>query len=250
MTEAADPFVHHPVLRSRIIEPEKSRFRTFEPSDLDAEMKARGMPDNWRYSDEDREALRKTALAGREGQDIWVFAYGSLMWNPAFLFAEVRHGRIEGYARSFCLYDVRGGRGTPERPGLMAALDTGDHCDGLVFRIAADLVEAESRILFKREMLMGSYVPEFVGCETRAGTVEALAFVANHDTPQIRTDIAHEDKVRFIASGSGRLGTSREYLENLANHFEALDIDDEEVFGLLKDVRAWREEPETAPDGR
>lgn len=239
MTEPADPFIHHPVLRGRIVEPEKSAFRTFEPSDLDEAMKAQGMPDNWRYSDEKREALREAALAGREGRDLWVFAYGSLMWNPAFLFAEVRHARVEGYARSFCLYDTRGGRGTADRPGLMAALDQGRHCDGLVFRIAADLVEAESRILFKREMLMGSYLPGFVACETRHGPVEALTFVANHAAPHIRTDIPRADKVRFIATGSGRLGTSREYLENLADHFQALDIDDPEVFGLLEDVRAW-----------
>ena len=106
-------------------------------------------------------------------------------------------------------------------------------------RIAADLIEAESRILFKREMLMGSYVPGFVSCETGLGAVEALTFVANHAAPHIRTDIPHADKVRYIATGTGRLGSSREYLENLADQFEALDIDDPEVFGLLKDVRAF-----------
>ena len=236
-----DPFQHHPVLRDRIVDPETSAFRAFRPSDLDAQMRELGMPDSWRYSDAKREAIRRKALEGRLNDDVWVFAYGSLMWNPAFLFAEVRHGRLDGYERSFCLKDTRGARGTAEQPGLMAALDEGPgHCDGLVFRIEAALVERETEILFRREMLTGSYVPVFVPVETRHGTVEALAFVANHASPNIRPDLPYEDRVRYIATGAGRLGTSLEYLENLAGHFDALDIDDAEISGLLADVRAWR----------
>ena len=234
-----DPFRHHPGLRGRITPPEDSFFRDFSTAKLEAMLAEKGLATGWWRSDAEREANRRDTLAIRPTPDLWVFAYGSLMWNPAFLFAEVRHGRVDGYARSFCLYDTRGGRGTKEQPGLMAALDKGEHCHGLVFRIAADLVEAESRILFKREMLMGSYVPGFVSCETGLGAVEALTFVANHAAPHIRTDIPHADKVRYIATGTGRLGSSREYLENLADQFEALDIDDPEVFGLLKDVRAF-----------
>lgn len=234
-----DPFRHHPVLRDMILEPAKSSLRNIDIAELDRLMKAQGMPDTWRYSDEQREALRVAALAGREDRDLWVFAYGSLMWNPAFLFAEVRHGRLEGYARSFCLYDDRGGRGTRERPGVMAALDVGDHCDGLVFRIEAGLVEEESRVLFRREMMRGSYLPRFVTVETSHGGVEALTFVANHESAHIRPDIDRETQIRCLALGTGRLGTSLEYLENLANHFTALGIEDEEVFGLLAEVRAW-----------
>nr|WP_281435946.1 gamma-glutamylcyclotransferase [Oricola nitratireducens] len=198
------------------------------------------MPETWRYSDARREEIRREALEGRLSEDLWVFAYGSLMWNPAFLFAEVRRGRVDGYERSFCLKDTRGARGNSERPGLMAALDKADgHCNGLAYRIEARIADHETEILFRREMLSGSYVPAFVPVDTDHGTVEALTFVANHDSANIRTDIAHEDRVCFIATGSGRLGTSLEYLENLASHFEALKIDDPHVFGLLAEVRAW-----------
>jgi cation transport protein ChaC len=242
MRPASDPFVHHPVLRDRILEPEKSDFRTFDPSSLDEHMRAQGMPEDWRYSDERREAIRRDALAGRLGSDIWVFAYGSLMWNPGFLFEEIRRGRALGYQRAFCLYDIRGARGTRDRPGLMAALDEGDHCNGLAFRIAADIADRETEIIFRREMLAGSYIPAFVPVETDHGRVEALTFVANHASDFIRADITHEERVRFIATGTGRLGSSREYLENLAGHFEALNIDDPHVFGLLEEVRAYAED--------
>ena len=93
MSMDADPFRHHPVLRGMIVEPAQSPLRHIDIAELDRLMKAQGMPDNWRYSDEKREAIRRAALAGREESDLWVFAYGSLMWNPAILFAEIRRAR-------------------------------------------------------------------------------------------------------------------------------------------------------------
>ncbi len=35
-------------------------------------------------------------------EPVWVFAYGSLMWNPEIAFAEARPGFLHGYHRSFC----------------------------------------------------------------------------------------------------------------------------------------------------
>ena len=63
-------------------------------------------------------------VQGREGHDLWVFAYGSLMWRPEFPVAERRLGTVRGFHRRFCLLQRRY-RATPERPGLMLALDRG-----------------------------------------------------------------------------------------------------------------------------
>ena len=76
-------------------------------------------------SNEEREATRHEILSGRRDADLWVFAYGSLMWDPAFLFEEVRRADVSGYARRFCLQDEIGGRGSRDAPGLMSALDRG-----------------------------------------------------------------------------------------------------------------------------
>ena len=108
-----DPYIHAPQLRGRIADPQASFFRTFQPGDFDAALLAAGRPADWRYTDADREARRQAALSGRLQSDIWVFAYGSLMWDPAFVFAEVRRGRIAGYARRFCLSETYA-RGTRE----------------------------------------------------------------------------------------------------------------------------------------
>lgn len=234
-----DPFLHHPELRDRIAAPEASFFRSFLPSDFDARMAALGRPPDWRYTDAEREARRRAALAGRLGADVWVFAYGSLMWDPAFRFAEVRVGRVAGYARRFCLKDTWGGRGTAEAPGLMAALDHGPGCTGLAFRIAAAEVEAETEILWRREQISGAYAPLFLPLSTAQGDVEALAFVANHASPVICPDLSPDETVRYLATGTGTLGTSRAYLEGIAAQFAALGIDDPEVWALVEAVRRY-----------
>ena len=69
-----------------------------------------------------------------DGKDLWVFAYGSLIWDPGFPFEEARPALLRGYHRAFCLYSTRY-RGTPERPGLVLGLDRGGACRGVAFRV-------------------------------------------------------------------------------------------------------------------
>ncbi len=73
-----------------------------------------------------------------QDQDIWVFAYGSLMWNPGFAYAEARPARLMGYHRAFCIYSVHY-RGTQKRPGLVLGLDRGGTCDGIAYRLAPEI---------------------------------------------------------------------------------------------------------------
>lgn len=239
--------MHHPVLRDKIRDPFQSFFRNFTPADFDAKMKELGAPSDWRFEDAQIEASRRATLQSRAGCDLWVFAYGSLMWDPAIRFAEVRRARIHGYSRSFCLKDTLGGRGTARAPGLMAALDEGGQCDGLVFRIAAGDVEEESGILWRRELIGPAYLPLFRPVETAHGPVEALIFAADHSAPLICPDICREDQIRYIATGAGFLGTSLQYLENIVAQFAALGIEDRAVTQLLEDVIAYRAELAEAP---
>ena len=87
-------------------------------------------------SDTEIEADLDARLAQHARGDVWLFGYGSLMWNPAIEFAESRAGAVHGWHRRFCLW-LHGGRGSPENPGLMLALDRGGRCAGLLFRIPA-----------------------------------------------------------------------------------------------------------------
>lgn len=235
-----DPFRHHPRLREFITPPEDSELRRFDPASITEVVQASGAPETWKLSDEDREADRVQALAGREARDIWVFAYGSLIWNPAFRFAEVRRAFAPEVARKFILRDIYGGRGTREVPGVMAALEEGEGCHGLVFRIRGHEQAEETRILWRRERVGDAYIPRFIRAETDHGTVEALAFMANHAAELIAPDLSHDDQVRFCATGEGWLGSSFDYVANLAAHFEEMRIEDPGVTQLLADAKAWR----------
>src|SRR5258708_40082984 len=91
------------------------------------------------------------ALLARR-QPIWVFAYGSLMWNPGFAHDAAEPALLRGWHRSFCVYSHRY-RGTPERPGLVLGLDRGGACPGLALRIPAAAAEAAMSYLWEREMV-------------------------------------------------------------------------------------------------
>jgi cation transport protein ChaC len=236
-----DPFRHHPNLKAKIIPAEESRYRSLDFEDMDSQMQALGYPADWRRSDSSRHASRLKTLESRWGKDLWVFAYGSLMWDPAFRFSEVRRAHLSGYHRRFCLQSEVG-RGTPERPGLMAGLDTGGTCNGLVFRVSGDIMELESQYIWRREMVLYSYAPEFLRMNTALGEVEALAFVVARDNPLLLPPLEAEETARRIAHAEGILGPNIDYLENLAHYFELLNLEDAELFELRDLARSYRQD--------
>ena len=160
---------------------------------------------------------------GRE--DIWLFGYGSLMWNPAFHYAEAVKGRVNGWSRRFCLW-LHMARGTPEKPGLMLALDRGGACNGMLFRIAAADVRHELGLLWRREMLTGAYDARWVGALVGQQPVRALTFVANRRHPRYARALTAAEIVGFIATGQGRLGTCAAYFEATLAALEGLRIKD------------------------
>ena len=239
MSIAPDPFSFHPELRDRISDPLKSFFRTFTTQDLAARLKERGLPVDWWHSDSEREALRAQALAGRWHTDLWVFAYGSLMWDPAFRFEEVRRAHLPDYARRFILKDVYGGRGTFDAPGLMAALDKGPGCDGLLFRISRENMDEETDIIWRREIVGPAYTPVFVEAIASSRKVSALTFIADHAADLIDASLTLAQQIKFFATGTVFMGSSLDYLKNIASHFDALGIHDEEVTELLRETELY-----------
>jgi glutathione-specific gamma-glutamylcyclotransferase len=161
------------------------------------------------------------------------------MWDPALHFAEVRRAFVPGLARRFILKDDKGGRGTAEAPGLMAALDTGTGCEGLAFRIAAAEVDAETEILWRREMIGPGYLAAFVTAHIGGQPVTALTFVADHGADVIFPALSRADQVRFIATGAGFLGSSKGYLDNIVSHFALLGIVDQDCETLQHEVEAY-----------
>jgi cation transport protein ChaC len=228
-------------LRERITPPEHSalRFSAESLATLDEHARQQGRPAHWRLPDHEVDASRRAALATLPaGADLWVFAYGSLMWDPGFHFAEVRRARLDGFQRRFCLRTTLG-RGSPEQPGLMLSLlPSAGACEGLAFRIEAAQVATEAAIVWRREMIRGSYRPARLPADTPQGPVTALVFAANTDHPDHLDDLGIEQSALMVARGQGLFGSNLQYLEQLAQQLAHLDIVDGYIARLLADARA------------
>ena len=175
---------------------------------------------------EEREENRKHFLGRlKPGEDLWLFGYGSLIWNAAFDFSEKKKARLYGYRRRFCLH-LTIGRGSAEKPGLMLALDLGGSCNGLAFRIEADKIESETKVLWMREMISGAYMPRWVSLKTEQGSITGFTFIVNRGHSRYRNNLSLEETAAGLIRGKGQLGTCREYLFNTVQHLENLGIRD------------------------
>lgn len=174
-------------------------------------------------------------------QDLWVFGYGSLLWNPGFPVAEARVARLQDWHRSFCMSSIHH-RGTEARPGLVLALDAakGAHCDGMAFRVDAAEAEATIAYLRERELISSAYVETHTTVSFHDGGSQAdvLTYVINRDHVQYRGDLSLEDQAQIIAHAHGGRGPNDEYLYNTADHLTELGLADEDLDWLAARVRA------------
>lgn len=188
-------------------------------------------------SEEARENSRQTILASHTaGNDLWVFGYGSLMWNPAIIVNESRPARLEGYSRRFAMRLVFG-RAMPDKPGLMLCLVPGGCCHGIAHRIAPENVESETRILWMREMLSGAYTPTWVDLDMDGTPVRGVTFVINEKHPRYVPDVPHDEKAARIATAEGHLGSNRDYLFRTASALAEAGLKDTYIDELEVRVR-------------
>ena len=190
-------------------------------------------------SQEEREANRARFLAAHPpGTDLWLFGYGSLMWNPAIETAEARTARIEGFQRSFSL-TLAFGRATPDKPGLMLVVVEGGSCAGVAWRIPADKVASETQVLWMREMLSGAYRPVWLDLDFGEGTVaRGFTFAAQPDHPRLEPGLDLETTAQRIAGATGERGTNRDYLFQCAHALAQNGIADDLIARLDARVRA------------
>jgi cation transport protein ChaC len=171
------------------------------------------------------ESLNATLARHDPSQDLYLFGYGSLMWNPAIHFADVHEAVVQGWSRKFCLW-LYLGRGTPDRPGLMLALDRGGSCTGLAFRIPAADVRHELTLVWRREMGSGAYDAQWIDAVIDGRPGRVLAFVANRTHARYVGDLPALQAAKAIAAARGRLGTCLRYFELMCETLEKLKIED------------------------
>ncbi len=167
--------------------------------------------------------------------DVWLFAYGSLMWDPGFDHEEARPALLRGYHRAFCVHSEVY-RGTRERPGLVLGLDRGGACRGLAFRVAERNRDAVAAYLESRELVDDIYSCRRVLLTSAGGRLDGHAFIVNRRHAIYAPKQALDDMARIIAGASGSAGTNRAYLESTVAHLDELGIADGPLHELLRRV--------------
>ncbi|MEW9919682.1 gamma-glutamylcyclotransferase [Marimonas sp. MJW-29] len=171
---------------------------------------------------------------------MWVFGYGSLLWNPGFEVAERVIGTLPGYARSFCMRSIHH-RGTEERPGLVLALDRQDDhaCTGMALRVAPGLETQTLDYLRDRELISSAYVEKNLQVALAdSRVVEAVVYVVDETHVQYCGGLPLEEQARIIASAVGGRGPNTEYLYNTADHLHEIGLNDPDLEWLSMRVRA------------
>ena len=200
-----------------------------------------------RLPEAERQASKQAMLEAMSGDEIWLFGYGSLMWNPCISFADRQPAMLYGYHRSFCLRSPTG-RGSPDCPGLMLALQPGGCCRGIAYRVEPEQADHEFDVVWKREMLSGAYQARMVSLRTPLGPRRAATFVVNPRNPRYAPDIPAAQAAEMIARASGWLGSCAEYLFSTVEHLDELGIADSSMHRLRDLVRARCEDEGPAPE--
>ncbi|WP_299004404.1 gamma-glutamylcyclotransferase [uncultured Shewanella sp.] len=180
--------------------------------------------------------LKQTLSSYLKDKPLWIFAYGSLMWNPTFHFEHVEPCILKGYHRQFCIRDVIA-RGTSAQPALMLGIEQGGECQGLGYQISPKKVNKELEILWNREMLTGVYVPTWVDIVLSSKEkVSALTFTMNPTHPNYLPGLSLEQVDQFVATASGPLGRNCDYLFQLVERLQELDLEDEAMSQLKQSL--------------
>ena len=190
-------------------------------------------------SDADRTTRLHAMLADRPNtDDVWVFAYGSLIWRPCFAYVERVKATLAGYRRRFSVWTLIA-RGTPAAPGLALALEEGDGaCHGVAYRLAPSNALAGLEALWAREMLTSIYRPRWLTVTVDNHAVTAISFVVKKADAQYAGALPTAEQAAIIAAAHGKLGSCRDYLANTVAELAMLGIDEPGLTALLQEVDA------------
>lgn len=169
---------------------------------------------------------------------LWVFGYGSLIWNPGFAYALRRKARLSGWSRRLCIHS-HVYRGTPERPGLVLGLARGGSCAGVAFLVEARSREATIRYLREREQVTSVYVERFAPVVLDDGVrVQALTYVADPLHAQFAGRLTRSEMLAIVRAATGQAGDNAAYVTHVHDHLRAIGARDTDLEWLTLQLRA------------
>ena len=188
-----------------------------------------------RLTEEDYDAVAHRLLERRRPGPLWVFTYGSLMWKPAFTSLEHQHATAFGWHRAFCL-ELQRGRGSPQLPGLMLALEHGGRCEGVIHRLPDEDHIGQLGRLLHREFgsMEGARATRWITVETENAKLQALAFWAG---PRGRAYAGKQplpQVAQTLARACGHIGSGAAYLFHTVSKLEEFGIRDRNLWRLQR----------------
>lgn len=179
------------------------------------------------------EKLADTVMAGRPASgELWIFAYGSLMWKPGPEFGARRPGVVRGWHRAFCLGLDRAYRGNPVNPGLMLSLDRGGQCRGVALQVL-DHQRTNLLAILHREP---PFPTPWVTVRTVDGPLRAIVFSNDRKGSSYVGGLSIDEIADMQAKASGKFGSMAEYVFNTVNHLEALGIHDAHLWAMQEKI--------------
>lgn len=193
------------------------------------------------------EVVRDITAGAPPGEPVWVFAYGSLIWKPAFEFVEQRTALAHGWHRSFCLGWDRRFRGSARNPGLMLVLDRGGRCKGVAYRLPEATIEANLHALIRREIhtIPHPFPARWISVATHIGQIRAVTFAIDRASGLYVGGLSATQIADVLAVAVGQFGSMADYLHSTVKHLEDLGINDEQLW-RLQDMVAERIEAKCA----
>ncbi|WP_051357445.1 gamma-glutamylcyclotransferase [Azorhizobium doebereinerae] len=190
-------------------------------------------------ADQSSPRLPPAGLVPVPDHDPWVFAYGSLMWNPGFAYAERVEATLIGCHRALCIYSFHH-RGTPEKPGLVLGLDLGGSCRGIAYRVAAQDWPVTHAYLTEREQISGVYRETMRRVRLRNAAradAPAVAYVANRAHPQYARGLTLDDQLHLVRRSHGQSGPNRDYVLATMELLAEMGIEDSGLAWIAQKLR-------------
>ena len=178
---------------------------------------------------------RRKLIPDNFKDDVWLFGYGSLIWNPVVKPIEKRNVQIFGYRRKYCLKSEMG-RGSKEYPGLVLGLNSGGSTLGQAIKINTTSAPLELDLIWRREMITGAYIPKILKGYTVKGEINMIAFVINKSHENYLCSISEAKTALMISKAQGYLGTACEYLNKTCESLKNLGLRDSYLERLKKRI--------------
>ena len=168
---------------------------------------------------------RRSLVPDNTKKDIWIFGYGSLIWNPVIRPIKKLKVKSYGYRRKYCL-KTHIGRGSKECPGLVLGLENGGSVTGQALKINNKNIFEELDLVWRREMIMGAYIPKIISGYSEEGKIDMIAFTINKKHENYIGSLSEAETALMISKAQGFLGTATDYLDKTCESLKILNLND------------------------